>query len=80
MEKIPRGLSVMTRNTRKILSWKKDSTQRYAGETDPIILHFFKLILQLTDIISGFLDRISANRLPLIAKPLLDAEEAAPQI
>lgn len=68
------------RNTRKLLSSKEDSTQFYGGEIDPIVPHFFKLILQLTDVISGLLDRISVNRLPLIAKPLLDTEEAAPQI
>lgn len=31
-------------------------------------------------IASVFLDRTSAKKLPLIAKPLLDTEEAAPQI
>lgn len=38
------------------------------------------LIFQLTDITSGFVDGFSSNRVPLIAKPLLDTEEAAPQI
>jgi len=80
MEEIPKGLSVMVRNTRKVPSWKKDSTQSYAGETDSIVLCFFKLVLLLIDTISGFLDRISANRLPLIVRSLLDTEEAAPQI
>lgn len=54
--------------------------QCYAGETDSRGLHFFKLILQLTDIISGFIDRISVNRLLLIAKSLSDTGEAALQI
>lgn len=64
----------------------KDTIQCYVEETDSRDLHFFKLILQLTDIISGFLDRISVNRLLLIARTLLiarllsDTGEAALQI
>lgn len=81
MEKIPRCLSKMMGNKRKILSWgKKDSMQCQSGEKDSRDLHFFKLILQLMDVISGFLDRISVNRLLLIVKPLSDTGEAALQI
>lgn len=54
--------------------------QCYAAETDSRGLHFFKIILQLTDIISGILDRVSVNRLLSIAKPLSDTGEAALQI
>lgn len=71
----------MMGNKRKILSWKKiDSMQCNAGEKDSRDLNFFKLILQLTDIISDFLDGISVNRLLLIAKPPSDTGEAAPEI
>lgn len=59
------------------LEKKKDSIRCYVEEKELRDLNFFKLILQLTDIISGFLDRISVNRLLLIAKPLSDTGEAA---
>lgn len=71
-------LSITTGKKKKYFPGKKkDSIQCYVEEKESRDLNFFKLILQLTDIISGFLDRISVNRLLLIAKPLSDTGEAA---